>query len=358
MSTLTAPVSASRAPRDGRAAAHAIVSVDAVTKSFAARRGWRDLLTRPFRRAERVTVVDRVSFEVGPSEFFGLLGANGAGKTTLFRMLSTQLLPDSGTAHIDGCDVVRDPRAVRSLLTPVVADERSLNWRLTARENLELFAALYGVPRSALHARVSELLDVVELSDAGSKMVGMFSSGMKQRLLIARALLPRPRVLLLDEPTRSLDPISARRFRQFLRDEIAGRQQCTVLLATHNAEEAFELCDRVAVLDRGRLLAVGSVAQLAGEVRDDRYRVTVRAAHVAAAERGLAAIAADLRRIDERDADGWCVLELTIAGGPDGAAEVVARLARAGVDVAGLERRPLTLADLLERIVQRKAGHA
>src|SRR5690606_31523473 len=132
-------------------------------------------------------------------------------------------------------------------------------------------------------------------------------------------------------------------------------QQCTVLLATHYADEAFELCDRVAVLDRGRLLAVGPVEQLAGEVRDDRYRVTVSAQHQGTAERVLAGIAADVAQVDERSTDDWYVLELTIAGGADGAADVIARLVHAGVNVAGMERRPLALADLLERIVRLKA---
>ncbi len=355
MNAATAPLTTAASPPP--AAGVAMVSVDALTKAFPVRRGWAEMVTRPLQRPERVTVVNRVSFEVGPAEFFGLLGANGAGKTTLFRMLSTQLLPDGGTATIAGHDVVRNARDVRAALTPVGADERSLNWRLTARENLDLFAALYGVPRRLAHDRVSELLAVVELEDAGAKMVGTFSSGMKQRLLIARALLPRPRVLLLDEPTRSLDPISARRFRQFLRDEIAGRQQCTVLLATHNAEEAFDLCERVAVLDRGRLVAVGGVQELVGEVRDDRYRFMVREGHAESAERLMRAVNLAATQLPaEHGSSGWAVLEVGVPDGPDGVAEVTARLAHAGVDVAGVERRPITLADLLERIVRLRGG--
>ena len=352
----TAPRSAS-VDTSSEAAADAVLSVRGLTKTFPVRRGWVDTLRRPFARAERTTVVDDVSFDVGRAEFFGLLGANGAGKTTLFRMLGTQLLPDSGTATIAGADVVRSPHAVRRLLTPVVADERSLNWRLTARENLELFAVLYGVARDRMASRVAELLETVELHDTGSKMVGTFSSGMKQRLLIARALLPQPRVLLLDEPTRSLDPVSARRFRRFLQEEIAGRQQCTVLLATHNAEEAFELCNRVAVLDRGKLLAIGGVDELMGQVRDDRYLLTLRATQHDAAIRLLERSPAHgVRVLHDRGAPGWSVLELQVPGGADGAAAIVSRLAGTGMDVAGLEHRAVTLADLLERIVRMKAG--
>jgi ABC-2 type transport system ATP-binding protein len=332
-----------------------VVRIEGLTKSFPMRRGWSELLRRPFRRPEFVRVVDNVSFEVGRAEFFGLLGANGAGKTTLFRMLGTQLLPDSGSAVVAGSDVVREAHQVRRLLTPVVADERSLNWRLTARENLELFAALYGVERQRVAGRVADLLETVELHDAGTKMVGTFSSGMKQRLLIARALLPQPRVLLLDEPTRSLDPVSARRFRRFLKDEIAGRQQCTVLLATHSAEEAFELCNRVAVLDRGRVLAVGPVEELMSEVRDDRYHLTVRQRQADEAIR-LLGTAGEVTIREERGTPGWTVLELHVSGGADGAATLIERLARARIDVSGLEHRPITLADLLERMVQLKAA--
>ena len=332
-----------------------IVRASGLTKQFAERRGWRELARHPFQRADRVTVVDDVSFDVAPGEFFGLLGANGAGKSTLFRMLSAALLPDAGGATVDGYDVVAEPRAVRTRLTPVVTDERSLNWRLTARENLDLFAALYAVDPREVPARIDQLLDTVGLSDTGNKMVGTFSSGMKQRLLIARSLLARPRVLLLDEPTRSLDPISARRLREFLRTEIIGRQGCTVLLATHSAEEAFELCDRVAVLERGRLLAVGPVRELMGAVSDDAYHLEVRESQHATLLR-LLGDDASIREVGEASVSGWTRVQLRIPDGADGAADALGRLARAGVDISHFQRVELTLADLIERIVDRHSG--
>src|SRR5690606_22226436 len=346
-----ASASAAR-PADGEP----IVSVQGLTKAFPERRTWGEILRAPWRRARRITAVDGVSFDIRRNEFFGLLGANGAGKTTLFRMLSTLLLPDAGTARIAGHDILREPHAVRSALALVVPDERSLDWRLTARENLELFAALYRVPRRDVSTRVGELLEAVGLQHTGSKLVGTFSSGMKQRLLIARALLARPKVLLLDEPTRSLDPVAARQFRRFLRDEIVGRQQCTILLATNNAEEAFELCERVAVLDRGRLLAVGRLDELMGEVRDDMYRLTVRADHVDDALRALARAGHIGATLDDgRGTARWAVVEAPIPGGPDGVADMVGHLVRHGVAVCGVEHRPVTLADLLERMVRLKA---
>jgi ABC-2 type transport system ATP-binding protein len=298
-----------------------------------------------------------VALEVRAGEFLGLLGPNGAGKTTLFKVLSTLILPDEGHATVFGYDVVRDAGQARRVLAPVIADERSLHWRLTATENLRLFAALHGVPAREVTLRISELLDLVGLEADGRQLVATFSSGMKQRLLLARALLARPRVLLLDEPTRSLDPVSARTLRTFLREELVGKHGCTVLLATHNAEEAFGLCDRVAVLDRGRVLATGPAEHLAREVGDARYRVWTRDADHPAweslAQRGILAIGGSVEE-DEQ----WTRLDVDVPGGLPQAAHVVDLLTCAGVRVARFERAPLSLAELIERIVARRRGDA
>ena len=331
------------------------VSLDGLSKRFPIRRGWMDMLRHP-RSVTYVPVVQHVSAEVYEGEFFGLLGPNGAGKTTLFKMLATLVFPDSGTATIAGYDIIQDAPRVRRVLAPVIADERSLYWRLSARENLELYGVLQGLDSRASKARADELLAVVGLDDTGLKIVASFSSGMKQRLLIARALIGAPRVLLLDEPTRSLDPISARQFRAFLRDEIAGRQRCTVLLATHNTEEALELCDRVAVLDHGRLLATGTAERLSRENGDERYRLWTRGTHQPAidalVERGV------VRDVDlyGTDDDGWSILEMEVPGGPERTAQVLAFLTEQHVPIARFERVTLSLADLIERIVERRGG--
>ncbi|HEV2131435.1 MAG TPA: ABC transporter ATP-binding protein [Longimicrobiaceae bacterium] len=327
-----------------------LVRLEGLTKRFPVRRRLRHLLLHPF-RSEYAPVIRDVTCEIGEGEFFGLLGPNGAGKTTLFKMLATLVLPDEGAATIAGYDVVRDAALVRRVLAPVIADERSLYWRLSARENLKLFAVLHRLDNAEIRARVEEVLRAVGLEDTAEKMVGQFSSGMKQRLLIARALLSRPRVLLLDEPTRSLDPISARRFRLFLREEILGRQGCTVLLATHNTEEALELCDRVAVLDRGRLLAVGSAQELSREISEDRYRLWTKAPDHPA----LASLAARGRicplGAEPADAEGWVPLRIEVPGNTEAAADVLASLALEGMPIARFERIPLALADLIERII-------
>ncbi len=327
-----------------------VVCLEHLKKRFPVRRTLRHTLLHPF-NAQYAQVLQGISFEVRRGEFFGLLGPNGAGKTTLFKILATLILPDEGDATVAGYDLLRQPAAVRRALSPVIADERSLYWRLSAWENLRLYAVLQGLRGRVLEARIGEVLEVVGLEKVGSKMVGQYSSGMKQRLLIARALVARPQVLLLDEPTRSLDPISARRFRTFLRETILRDQGCTILLATHNTDEARDLCDRVAILDRGRLLALGTTEELSQEIGQEQYRIVTRAPyHSAFAALGTQAGIRCLG-VDPADTDGWAPVRIAISGGPERAAEVLTFLTAQGVPVARFERQQLGLADLIEHVI-------
>ncbi len=329
-----------------------IIRIRGLEKRFSTRRSLGQWVGRPRRRAP-VTALAGVALDIPRGGFFGLLGPNGAGKTTLFKILATLVRPEAGVVEVDGIDALREPAAVRAVLTPVIADERSLYWRLSGPENLRLYAALYGVPKSRRDPRIRSLLETVGLGDAGDRMVGTYSSGMKQRLLIARALLSRPSVLLLDEPTRSLDPVSARDFRRFLREEVAGRQGCTVVLATHNADEAFDLCERLAVLNRGVLIATGTADSLARAAATERCRITVAASEsaraVAVAEKSGFVGFAPSASTD----DGWVVLEGPADGGAARTADLNALLLGAGIPVAAVEPVRLALADLIEGLVAR-----
>lgn len=330
-----------------------IVRVRGLQKSFPVRQSWRSLARHPLRR-ERIPVLRGISLDVRRGEFFGLLGPNGAGKTTLFKILATLIVPEAGAVEVSGCDALEQPGAVRAILTPVIADERSLNWRLTGSENLELFAALYDIPSPARTAAVNGVLDTVGLDGARRRMVGTYSSGMKQRLLVARALLSRPAVLLLDEPTRSLDPVSARDFRRFLKEEIAGRQGCTVILATHDAEEALELCDRLAVLDHGQIVAQGTASELAGIAGEQRFRVVLERGQEAVALRVLADIGlTSFTPTPAAPTDGWIALEGDLPGGERPSASALRTLLDAHVTVAEFGKIPMPLADIIERLVAR-----
>jgi len=193
--------------------------------------------------------VDNISFTVEAGEIFGFLGHNGAGKTTTIRMLSGQLRPTAGRARVAGCDVITEQRRLKPLIG-VVSENQNLYERMSGRENLAFAARLYG----ADNRRVDEALDQVGLLDRGKDNVRRYSNGMKQRLLIARALLHRPQIIFLDEPTRGLDPVVGRDIRRLVLE--LSNQGVTVFLTTHYMEEADQLCGRVAFLSEGRIVAL------------------------------------------------------------------------------------------------------
>ena len=207
------------------------------------------------KRYGQIQAVDDISFSVAAGEVFGLLGHNGAGKTTTIRILTGRTRPTSGRASVAGCDVLSEREALKPRIN-LVFEDQNLYERLTGRENMRLFADLYGVPG----ARADELLTTVGLVDGADRKVKTYSTGMKQRLLIARALINNPMVLFLDEPTRGLDPSSARDVRSVVsRLSLEGT---TVFLTTHYMEEADELCNRVAFLSQGKIVALGTPREL------------------------------------------------------------------------------------------------
>jgi ABC-2 type transport system ATP-binding protein len=218
------------------------------------------------RRAKEVLAVDDLSFEVAPGELFGLLGPNGAGKTTTVKMLTTLLIPTSGTARVMGMDVVHDADALRGRIGYIFGGERGLYWRLSGTDNLRYFASLYHVDPAISKARIPYLLELVGLADRGQEKVEGYSRGMKQRLHIARTLLHDPPLLFLDEPTIGLDPVGAREIRQVVRDLQAADK--TILLTTHYMFEADSLCQRVAVINHGRLVALDTPQGLKRLVSD------------------------------------------------------------------------------------------
>lgn len=232
-----------------------------LTKHFRMPRALRAMATGRFDAAERVAV-DGVSLSIPRGQVFGLLGQNGAGKTTLVRMLTTLLRPTSGAARVDGLDVERDAREVRGRVGLVNGDERSFYWRLTGRQNLEFFAALRHLDKAAATISIDTLAARLGMAEHIDRPFRMLSSGQRQALAIARGLLDEPSIVFMDEPTRSLDPISALRLRRFVADVVVGELGRTVVLATHSMPEAETLCDRLAFIQDGRIVASGSVAEL------------------------------------------------------------------------------------------------
>lgn len=218
------------------------------------------------RKVKEVEAVDDISFSVVGGELFGLLGPNGAGKTTTVKMLTTLLLPTAGTARVLGYDVVETPGPVRSRIGFIFGGERGLYWRLSGNDNLRYFASLYHVDPDVAHQRIPYLMDMVGLQARGNEKVEGYSRGMKQRLHIARTLLHDPEVLFLDEPTIGLDPVGARELRQVVRN--LQSESKTILLTTHYMFEADSLCDRIAVINHGRIVAMDTPAGLKKNVSD------------------------------------------------------------------------------------------
>jgi ABC-2 type transport system ATP-binding protein len=213
------------------------------------------------------TALDGVNLEVGTGELFGLLGSNGAGKTTLIKILTTLLAPTTGSARVDGLDVVRQAQAIRERINMVSGGETSGYGVLTVRENLWLFSQLYGVPGKEARRRIDDLLAAVGMTDRADTRISHLSTGLRQKMNFCRGFVTNPRILFLDEPTLGLDVTAARTIRQFVRDWMLERPERTLILTTHYLMEADELCGRVAVIDKGRVLACDTPANLKRRVQ-------------------------------------------------------------------------------------------
>jgi len=219
-------------------------------------------LTKIFVRNRPETLaVDQVNLSIKQSELFGLVGPNGAGKTTLIKMLCTLILPSSGSAIVDGYPLEQDT-AIKSIIGLVTSDERSFYWRLSGRQNLEFFATLQNISPKLIPARVDDVLAIVNLQDVADQRFQTYSTGMRQRLSIARAMINKPTLLFLDEPTKGLDPPSIHAMHKLMREQLVDNQGITVFLTSHWLEEVEQLCDRIAIMNLGRIVACGTMDEL------------------------------------------------------------------------------------------------
>ncbi|KAF5434250.1 ABC-2 type transport system ATP-binding protein [Candidatus Methanophagaceae archaeon] len=245
-----------------------------LTKKFVPIRGFNDLL-HPFRKRE-VTALEHVNLKIRKGELFGILGPNGAGKTTLIKMLCTLILPTFGTALVNGYDIAKEEEKVKASMGLVTGEERSFYWRLTGRQNLIFFASLHKFSSSEVQKRVNDVLHFVDLEDKAADKFHSYSTGMKQRMAIARGLLNEPEILFMDEPTKSLDPGAAQHLREFIKERLVKDQGKTVFLSTHHLGEAEELCDRIALINKGGIKACGTLSELRGMIeKREKYIIKV-----------------------------------------------------------------------------------
>jgi len=223
------------------------------------------------RKFGKVTAVDNLSLEVKEGEIFGLLGPNGAGKTTLISMLCTILKPTSGKAWVNGFDIVKEPSKVRKSIG-IVFQQPSVDDLLTGRENLAMHNLLFEVPKAIRKKRISEVLSLVNLEKRADDLVNTYSGGMRRRLELARGIMHHPRILFLDEPTLGLDPQTREHIWEYIR-ELAEKECTTIMLTTHYMEEAEMLCDRVAIIDYGKIVALDSPEALKNSIAGDVVKI-------------------------------------------------------------------------------------
>jgi ABC-2 type transport system ATP-binding protein len=237
------------------------IELISLTKYYPKLKGYKDIIFHPFKK-RYLTALLNVNLTVEEGSIYGLLGPNGAGKTTLIKILSTLVLPTSGRAFVNGYDVVQQQRQVRMSIGLVVNDERSFYWRLTGRQNLSFFADLNNLSGTEKDKRIIEVLRITEMEKDADRVFSDYSTGMKQRIAIARGLLCDPSIILLDEPTRSLDPLSAKHLRKFIKDEIIYRHNRTAFVATNNLREAEDLCTHIAIIQNGTITLCGPIEKI------------------------------------------------------------------------------------------------
>ena len=308
-------------------------------------------------KPEPVTALAGVDLEVAPGEFFGLLGPNGAGKTTLIKILTTLLLPTSGEARIFGFDVATDTRRIRRIMNMVAGGEQSGYGILTVREQLWMFSQFYGLPSREGWTRVDQLIEAVGLSEQRLQRVSTLSTGQRQKMNMARGLLNDPWILFLDEPTLGLDVAAARSIRELVLDWKAAVPGRTVLLTTHYMAEADELCERIAIVDRGRILAIGTPEELKRRVqRESIFRLELDRLDGGVAQLARlpgvesAALAADTDTESQRVAVNLVLTDDAALGG------VVTALGGTGSHILALRKSEPTLEDVFVELVGRGFG--
>ena len=320
-----------------------------VSKSFPQRYGIVAAL-RGTARERRPAIVD-ASFTVARGELFGLLGANGSGKSTLLRMLTGLIAPDAGRIVAGGIDVATHPVAARRRVALSTGDERSFYGRLSARRNLELYAGLIGLSGAARDAAIAAAVAAVDLRGDLDRRFDAFSSGMRQRLSVARALLADPDVLLLDEPTRALDPVHAEELRTVIRDQLVRRSGKTVVLATNLLDEAWQLCDRVAILRAGRVLAVGNARELRERAAGTR-RYVVGLDRIDAPLLARVNAAPGVLGCDVTTAGSETELRVTLDTGGRSLTELLRAVSANGVAVTAIRDEGLRASELFARLTE------
>ena len=307
-------------------------------------------LKKLFRRRFKppVTALRDITFSTGEGEIFGLIGPNGAGKTTLTKIIATLVQPTTGNVEVKGQDTVADDQNVRRYVGLASAEERSFYFRLTAEQNLLFFARLHGIHGGAATARISELFESLGLEEFARRRFAELSTGNKQRMAVARAMLANPPILLLDEPTRSLDPIAAARMRALIRD-LARDRHTTIFLTSHNLAEVEELCDRVAIISKGEIRAIDTPHNLREmHTEDEQVTILFSGIDTANAEACLSrSFSSSFFIVGSRGAE--TSIQFRRTPGDDALDRTLRVLQESGAIIRSVESKQATLLDVLEK---------
>lgn len=304
-------------------------------------------------RKRVVKAVDHVNIKIGKGEFFGLLGPNGAGKTTLIKMLCTIILPDEGTAKINGYDIIKEPYKVRRSFGWFHGETggRSLYWRLSAEDNLRFYAYLQNVPKDVAKRRIDALLEFFGLTEDRGKLVKEYSTGMKVRVMLARALLHNPPILFMDEPTIGLDTISAVETRKLL-TALNAELGKTIIFTSHNMFEVEQLCQRVAIMRKGRIIVDAPPSQLREMLREIRsVEVEVReASDLQKVAEQLVAIPVVGKVLEIRNNAYGHVIRLQVDNEYEAIPEIAEKVQRLGVKVSAIRQSEPTFEDIFVKL--------
>jgi ABC-2 type transport system ATP-binding protein len=330
-----------------------VVEAINLCKTFIYQGGLRDLLQGG--RPRKTLAVDNVSFFVEEKEIFGLVGPNGSGKTTLINLLCTVVVPNEGTARVGGFDILDSSADVRKAIGLVTSNERSFYWRLTGRQNLSFFSDLYGLsPRSA-GTWIEELIEALDLRDFADRRFDGYSTGIRQRFAMARALLHKPRIIFMDEPTKGLDPVAAASLIRLIQGNIVAAWNPTIIVTSHNLREIEQLCSRIAIMYSGRFLCCGGLSEISRRIYPyETYRLTVGNASSELAERisklrGVAGVSSLCE-------NGNIDMELRIAGENGVLSAVMSTVLANGGDIRHCSALPVSLDDIFSHIISTNKG--
>ena len=333
------------------------IQVCNLSKVFPVTKTYRELFLHTFQK-KTATALHNVNLRIDKGDLYGLLGSNGAGKTTLIKILCTLVLPSSGTAYIDGLDVRKKSREIKPKLGYVIGDERSFYWRLTGKQNLKFFAVINNIPHREVDRTVAHLLDLVGLKTHRNKMFKEYSTGMKKMLAIARGLLTNPNILIMDEPTSGLDPLVARKIKNFIKGTLVNTEHKTVLLATHNLAEVEQLCNRIAVLDKGKLMAEGTVDEIKTTLPNQkRFVVGIDNYQTALLEK-LENLTTVQRAVlkTARPPFSSAQIEVEMIHGEDHANQLMKSILAMGGQISSFQESNATLEDVFSRLLLRESA--